>query len=68
MCLLVCENKGGEGECNLSVGDLFAVSVKLINCGQPVYIASLAQHVVVTRARWYGTELFPPFLIFSRLF
>ena len=34
---------------------------EIMNCCQPVYIASLAQHVVVTRAMWYGTEHFPPF-------
>ena len=55
----MCENKGREGGGRLSVGDLFAVSVRLY-CGQPVYIASLAQNVVITRAMWYGTEHFPP--------
>ena len=31
---------------------------KVINCGQPVYIASLAQHVVVTRAMRYSQSCF----------
>ena len=59
--MLMCENKGREGGCRLSVGDL-CCKCEVINCGQPVYIASLAQHVVVTRAMWIGTELFPPFI------
>ena len=58
MGVCVCENEGRKEGGRLSVRDLFAVNGRVINCGHALYIASLAQHVVDTRAMWYVVSTF----------
>ena len=45
---------------NLTSLAFWDIEFNMRSCKLPLYIASLGQHVVVTRAMWCGTEHFPP--------
>ena len=58
LCVWVKKGQRGRGQA-ISQRPL-CCKCEVVNFGQPVYIASLGQHVVVTTAMWYSPEHFPP--------